>query len=147
MSLQPGASFFDSVESFEIVRSGKLDAVVLGAFQVDSFGNLANWSSPNMVGGGIGGAMDLIESGARIIVTMNHLDSEGGPKLVDRCSYPLTGLGCVDTVVTDLCLLGRHDGRFVLEELAPGFTLDEVLDLTGFQVAVSDDVRPLGQRA
>jgi 3-oxoacid CoA-transferase len=146
VALRPGASFFDSVTSFEMVRGGRLTAVLLGAYQVDQEGNLANWSTPAMVGGGIGGAMDLAAGDNQVIVLMEHCESKADqPKLVRRCTYPLTGLACVDTVVTDLALLRRHPGadRFALEEIAPGFTTDEVVALTAMDLDVAEPVRPL----
>jgi 3-oxoacid CoA-transferase len=127
---RPGVAYFDSVTAFEMVRSGKIDVVVLGAYQVDEAGNVANWSTPEQVGGGIGGAMDMVAGGARVMVLMEHRDSRDRPKLVRTCTYPLTGAGCVDTVVTDLAVLRRTDGHFVLEEVAPGFTPEEVAALT-----------------
>jgi 3-oxoacid CoA-transferase len=144
VSLRPGASFFDSVTSFEIARSGRLDAVILGAYQVDQQGNLANWSTPDQVGGGIGGAMDLVAGANTVIVMMEHRDSRDRPKLVRACTYPLTGVGCVDVVVTDLALLRRRDGAFVLEEVAPGFSVDEVLRRTEMDVRVAPEVGTLG---
>lgn len=145
VSLRPGASFFDSVISFEIARSGKLDAVVLGGYQVDEHGNLANWSTPEMTGGGIGGAMDLVVEGNTVIAVMNHHDSRGNPKLVRECTFPLTGQSCVDIVVTDLCVLRRRDGHFVLEEVAPGFTPDEVQALTAMKIDIADRVTVMGE--
>ncbi len=132
VSILPGASFFDSVTSFEMARSGKLDAVVLGAYQVDQSGALANWSTPGMAGGGIGGAMDLVAGHSTLIITMEHCDSAGRPKLVSRCTYPLTAPDCVDIVVTDLALLRRHADGFVVEETAAGFSFDDVAGLTDF---------------
>jgi 3-oxoacid CoA-transferase len=140
IELRPGASFFDSVTSFEIARSGRLDAVVLGAYQVGANGDLANWATPGMVGGGIGGAMDLAVGARRVIVMLEHTDGQGRPKLVERCEFPLTAPRCVDIVVTDLALLTMHDGSFRLDELARGFTVDEVLSLTGMSVRVADAV-------
>ncbi|MEI7782771.1 MAG: 3-oxoacid CoA-transferase [Betaproteobacteria bacterium] len=140
VGLIPGASFFDSVTSFEVARSGRLAAVVLGAYQVDAQGNLANWSTPNMVGGGIGGAMDLIASPSRLIILMEHTDSKDRPKLVAQCTFPLTAERRVDTVVTDLALLRRVDGVFWLEEIARGFELEEVLALTPMGVRVAPQV-------
>jgi 3-oxoacid CoA-transferase len=140
VSLKPGASFFDSVTSFEMARSGKLSAVILGGYQVDEAGNLANWSTPGMVGGGIGGAMDLIAGGSTLIVVMEHCDSQGRPKLVERCSYPLTGENCVDIVVTDLALLRWVHGEFHLTEIAQGFEVDEILSLMGMRVVVGQDI-------
>lgn len=140
VALRPGASFFDSVTSFEMVRGGKLDAVVLGAYQVDEQANLANWTTPDQVGGGIGGAMDLASGGNRVIVLMEHREKDGGAKLLARCTYPLTGLACVDTIVTDLALFRRGPAGFVLEEVAPGFSVAEVLALTDMAVTVADEV-------
>jgi len=141
VELRPGASFFDSVTSFEIARSGRLDAVILGAYQVGANGDLANWATPGMVGGGIGGAMDLAVGARRVIVMLEHTDSTGHPKLVERCEFPLTAPGCVDTVVTDLALLRRDEQAFRLDEIARGFTVEEVLSLTGMTVRVADTVR------
>jgi 3-oxoacid CoA-transferase len=140
VSLEPGAAFFDSVTSFEMARGGKLSAVILGAYQVDQQANLANWSTPEQVGGGIGGAMDLVAGDSTVIITMEHRDSHDRAKLVRQCSYPLTGLACVDLVVTDLALLRRRGQRFVLEEVAPGFTPDEVQALTEMELELMPNV-------
>ncbi|MGH3242528.1 MAG: 3-oxoacid CoA-transferase [Spirillospora sp.] len=136
--LEEGGSFFESVTSFEMVRGGKVDFVALGAFQVDADANLANWSTPNMVGGGIGGAMDLVAGDVNVMVLMMHSDSKGNAKLVNSCEYPLTGLNCVNIVVTDLCVLRRVGDVFKLEYVAPGFTADEVAALTEFEIDRSD---------
>jgi len=128
--LEQGASFFDTITSFEMVRGGKLDVVVLGALQVDAEGNLANWATANRAGGTIGGAMDLAAARATLIVTMPHLANDGTQKLVTRCTFPLTGVACVDVVVTDLCVLRREAGRFRLERTAPGFEPAEIAELT-----------------
>ncbi|WP_218005019.1 3-oxoacid CoA-transferase [Actinomadura macra] len=138
--LERGASFFESVTSFEMVRGGKVDFVALGAFQVDAAANLANWSTPNMVGGGIGGAMDLVAGDVTVMVLMTHCDSGGRPKLVKNCEYPLTGLNCVDIVVTDLCVLRRSGDAFKVEYVAPGFTAAEVAALTELELDLSDAV-------
>ena len=127
---RPGVAYFDSVTAFEMVRSGKIDVVVLGAYQVDEAGNVANWSTPEQVGGGIGGAMDMVAGGATVMILMEHRDSRDRAKLVRSCTYPLTGAGCVSIVVTDLAVLRRRDGRFVIEDVAPGFTEEEVASLT-----------------
>jgi 3-oxoacid CoA-transferase len=140
IEVRPGASFFDSVTSFEIARSGRLDAVILGGYQVGANGDLANWATPGMVGGGIGGAMDLAVGARSVIILLEHTDSRGHPKLVERCDFPLTAPGCVDTVVTDLALLTRTDNGFRIDEIARGFTVDEVRSLTGMPVTVADAV-------
>ena len=126
----PGISYFDSVTAFEMVRGGRVDAVVLGAYQVDAEGSFANWQTDGMVGGGIGGAMDLVASGRTVMVMMEHRDSRDRPKIVQRCSYALTGKACVDILVTDLAQFRRKDGRLAVEQVAPGFTKEEVLALT-----------------
>jgi 3-oxoacid CoA-transferase len=136
VTLRPGASFFDSGTSFEMLRGGHVDHVVLGAFQVDEEGNFANWTTSSMVGGGIGGAMDLVAGGASVMVLMTHRERNGEAKLLHRCSLPLTGVTCVDIVVTDLCVLRRNGGRFRLEQIAPGFSADEIVALTEMTIEV-----------
>jgi 3-oxoacid CoA-transferase len=142
ITVRDGTSFFDSVTSFEIARGGRLYAVVLGTYQVGGNGDLANWSAPGMVGGGIGGAMDLVAGAQHVFVTLEHADSKGRPKLVETCTLPLTAPNCVDAIITDLALLRRpsRSARFTLEEIAAGFTVDEVLSLTGMTVEVADQV-------
>jgi 3-oxoacid CoA-transferase len=140
VSLKPGASFFDSVTSFEMARGGRIDIVILGAYEVDQTGGVANWSTADVKRGGIGGAMDLLSGKGDLIIVMEHTDSKGRPKLRRACTYPLTGQACVTYVVTDLALLHWHDGRFVLEEVAPGFTPQEVMDLTEMKLVAAPDV-------
>lgn len=143
--LRAGASFFDSVTSFELARSGRLDTVILGAYQVGANGDLANWSAPGMIGGGIGGAMDLAAGARSVMVMIEHTDRKGNPKLVQRCNMPLTAPQCVDVIVTDLALLTRAGAGFRLDEIAEGFTVDEVLSLTGMHVEVADEVGVMQQ--
>ena len=140
VSLKPGASFFDSVTSFEMARGGHIDTVILGAYEVDQSASVANWSTAGARQGGIGGAMDLISGAGDLIIVMEHMDSKGRPKLRKQCSYPLTGQGCVTHVVTDLAAL-RWDGKqFVHYAVAPGFTAEEVIALTEMQIAVATTV-------
>jgi 3-oxoacid CoA-transferase B subunit len=113
----PGISYFDSVTAFEMVRGGRVDAVVLGAYQVDAEGSFTNWQTDGMVGGGIGGAMDLVASGRTVMVMMEHRDSRDRPKVVQRCSYALTGKSCVDILVTDLAQFRRKDGGLAVEQV------------------------------
>jgi 3-oxoacid CoA-transferase len=143
VALKPGASFFDSVTSFEMARGGRIDTVILGAYEVDQTGSVANWSTADAKRGGIGGAMDLLSGKGDLIIVMEHSDSKGRPKLRKKCTYPLTGKGCVSYVVTDLALLRWHDGRFVLDEAAPGFTPREVVELTEMEIAVGPAVRAM----
>ncbi len=140
VSQVPGASFFDSVTSFEMARGGHLDAVILGAYEVDENACIANWSTakpliPNL--GGIGGAMDLVAGGSPVIAVLEHQDSKGRPKLRRRCTLPLTGRNCVTWVVTDIALFHWNGQRFVLEETAPGFTAEDVAALSEMQFDVS----------
>jgi 3-oxoacid CoA-transferase len=137
----PGISYFDSVTAFEMVRGGRVDVVVLGAYQVDAEGSFANWQTDGMVGGGIGGAMDLVASGRTVMVMMEHRDSRDRPKVVQRCSYALTGKACVDILVTDLAQFRRKDGALTVEQVAPGFTKEEVLALTGIDAATGMPVK------
>jgi 3-oxoacid CoA-transferase len=140
VSLKPGASFFDSVASFEMARGGRIDTVILGAYEVDQTASVANWSTADAKRGGIGGAMDLLSGKGDLIIVMEHADSKGRPKLRRKCTYPLTGKGCVTYVVTDLALL-RWDGvRFVLDETAPGFTPEEVIALTEMEIVAAPKV-------
>lgn len=136
----PGTAYFDSVTAFEMVRSGKINMVVLGAYQVDEAGNVANWRAPEQVGGGIGGAMDMVAGGARVMILMEHRDSRDRAKLVRSCTYPLTGAACVDIVVTDLAVLRRQDGRFVLEQRAEGFSAGEIIELSEMNILISAEI-------
>ena len=137
---RPGTAYFDSVTAFEMVRAGKIDVVVLGAYQVDEQANVANWSTPEQVGGGIGGAMDMVAGGAQVMILMEHRDSRDRPKLVRACTYPLTGAACVDIVVTDLAVLRRHGDSFRLEQIAEGFSADEIIALTEMTLRVSAEI-------
>ena len=143
VALTPGASFFDSVTSFEMARGGKIDTVILGAYEVDATGSVANWSTADAKRGGIGGAMDLLSGKGDLIIVMEHTDSKGRPKLRQQCTYPLTGKACVSYVVTDLALLRWDTNRFVLDEVAPGFTPQEVIALTEMDIAVGPNVRTM----
>jgi 3-oxoacid CoA-transferase len=143
VALKPGASFFDSVTSFEMARGGRIDTVILGAYEVDQTGSVANWSTADAKRGGIGGAMDLLSGKGDLIIVMEHSDSKGRAKLRKKCTYPLTGKGCVSYVVTDLALLRWHDGRFVLDEVAPGFTPREVVELTEMELTIAPSVRAM----
>jgi 3-oxoacid CoA-transferase B subunit len=126
VTLRPGASFFDSAESFAIVRGGWLDYAVLGAMQVAENGDLANWMVPARGIGGIGGAMDIAACARRVIVLMEHTTGGGEPRLLRRCTYPLTAPGVVDLVITDLAVIAVTPDGFELRELAPDVTEAEV---------------------
>ena len=136
----PGASYFDSASAFAMARIGRVTTVVLGGFQVSRQGDLANWNVPATGVGGIGGAMDLAAGAARVVVVMFHLTREGAPKLVERCTYPLTAARCVRTVVTDFALIDIDADGFVLREVAPGVGIDDVRRLTAAPLRLAPEV-------
>ena len=132
VTLIPGASFFHQADAHLMTRGGHLDVAVLGGFQVSEKGDLANWKIPGAKGsGGIGGAMDIAAGAKKLIVCMEHTTREGAPKIVRQCTYPLTGLACVDTIVTDLAVIDVKPEGLTLREIAPGWSNEEVQKLTG----------------
>ncbi len=143
VSLLPGASFFHSADAFAMARSGRVSTVVLGAFQVAENGDLANWNVPATGRGGIGGAMDLAAGNARIIAVLFHTERHGTAKLLRRCTYPLTAIGCVRTVVTDLALIDIDADGFLVREIAPGLRLDDVQQVTAAPLRAASDLREM----
>ena len=132
VTLIPGASFFHQADAHLMTRGGHLDVAVLGGFQVSEKGDLANWKIPGAKGsGGIGGAMDIAAGAKQLIVCMEHTTKEGAPKIVRQCTYPLTGLACVDTIVTDLAVIEVRPEGLMLREIAPGWSMEELQKLTG----------------
>ena len=140
VTLIKGASIFSSSDSFAMIRGGHVDLTILGAFEVDCQGNIASYMIPGKLIKGMGGAMDLVSGADNIIVTMTHASKDGVSKLLEECTLPLTGKGCIKRVLTDLALLDIQDGRFVLRERAPGVSIDEIVKLTAGDLVVPKEV-------
>jgi len=141
VTLIPGASFFHQADAHLMTRGGHLDAAVLGAFQVSEKGDLANWKIPGAKGtGNIGGAMDIAAGAKILIVCMEHTTKDSAPKIVKECSYPLTALACVDIIVTDLAVMDVKPEGLLLREVAPGWTAEEVQNVTDAQLIVKGPV-------
>ena len=137
----PGASFFDSATSFGMIRARKVQLTVLGAMEVSDCGDIANWKIPGKMVKGMGGAMDLVASADNIIVAMQHSNREGESKLLSACTLPLTGVGCVKKVVTDLAVLEIDPQRgFILLERAPGVSIDEIIAKTAGRLIIEGEV-------
>ncbi|HXJ42647.1 MAG TPA: 3-oxoacid CoA-transferase subunit B [Bryobacteraceae bacterium] len=138
-----GTSYFSSAEAFGMIRGGHIDLSILGAMEVDAQGSLANWMVPGKVVKGMGGAMDLVASAKRVVVTMEHTTRTGAAKILKKCTLPLTGFGVVDTIVTELCVIQVGAGGLVLEELADGVTFEDVQGLTEAELRVSPGLRAM----
>ena len=143
VEILPGASFFNSAESFGMIRGGHIDVAILGGLQVSSIGDLANWYVPERGGGSIGGAMDLAVGAKKLIITMAHITKDGAPRIMNECSYPLTAEKCVDLIVTDLAVIQCQDQQLTLVETAPGISVDEIINLTAAELIIDSNVKEM----
>jgi len=135
-----GSAFFDSAQSFAMIRGGHVDLTVLGAFEIDEMGNIASWMIPGKLVKGMGGAMDLVAGAENIIVAMTHANKDGESKILKKCSLPLTGVNCVKKVVTDLAVMELIDGAYHLIERAPGVSVEEIQQKTEAKLIISGDI-------
>jgi acetate CoA/acetoacetate CoA-transferase beta subunit len=142
ITLVPGGSYFDSATSFAMIRGGHVDATFLGTLQVDEEGNIANWIVPGKMLAGMGGAMDLVTGAKTVYIVTEHVAKDGSSKLMKKCTFPLTGAKECDVIITERAVFRRYaDKGFVLEDVARGFTLDDIAACTDMAYTVADDVR------
>jgi len=143
VTLKPGASYSGSAEAFAMIRGGHINIAVLGAYQVSEKGDLANWLQPNRKTGSVGGSMDLVCGSKKVIVTMEHTTRDGRPRIVKKCSSPLTGKRCVNLIVTNLAVIEVKPDGLMLKEVAPGFTYEEVQIVTEPRLLIAPDLHEI----
>ena len=143
ITLLPGASTFELDLSFSIIRGGHVDITALGALEVDQEGNIANWKIPGVFVPGMGGAMDLLVGAKYVIAALNHKDKKGNSKVLKKCTLPLSAKKCVDIIITDKAVMKVTDKGLVLMEVAPGVTVDEVVNITDADLIIADDVKEM----
>jgi len=139
----PGMCFFDSATSFDMIRGGHIDMVVLGAYQVSEKGDLANWGRPGRPATGMGGGMDLAVGSKKLVVMMIHTTKEGNPRIVKQCTFPLTAKNCVKKIFTDIAVIDVTERGLILREVAPGWTAEEVQALTEPKLIIAEDLKEI----